>query len=117
MFTKGQVEIMRGVLMGPRAGLLNSVSTHQPVSVFHCSLAPNPANDRALLRFQLPEAGEVSIQVVGADGRQVINLPAQQYGSGLQQVSLDTQRLATGMYLVQVQSGASTEVKKLAVQR
>ena len=117
MFTKGQVEIMRGVLMGPRAGLLNSVSTHQPVSVFHCSLAPNPANDRSLLRFQLPEAGEVSIRVVSADGRQVIDLPSQQYGSGLQQVSLDTKRLATGMYLVQVQSGASTEVKKLAVQR
>ena len=117
MFTKGQVEIMRGVLMGPRAGLLSSVSTHQPASVLQSSLAPNPANDRALLRFQLPEAREVSIQVLSADGRRVIDLHAQQYGSGLQQVSLDTRHLATGMYLVQVQSGATVEVKKLAVQR
>lgn len=117
MFTKGQVEIMRGVLMGPRAGLLSSVSTHQPASVFHSSLAPNPANDRALLRFQLPEAGEVSIRVMNADGRVFIDLPAQQYGSGMQQVSLDTKRLSAGMYLVQLQSGATVEVKKLAVQR
>ena len=118
MFTQGQVEIMRGVLTGPRAGLLNSVSTHQPASALGCSLSPNPAQDRSVLRFNLPEAGEVRVQVTGADGRrQALDLPAQAYTSGLQQIALDTRRLPAGMYLVHLQANGMTEVKKIIVQR
>jgi hypothetical protein len=116
MFTKGQVEIMRGVLMGPRSGLLNSVGTQQPVSVLASSMSPNPAQDRTVLRFALPEAGEVNIQVFGADGRLVLNLPAQFLSSGSQQIALDTRLLPAGMYLVHLQANGVREITKLSVQ-
>ena len=117
MFTKGQVEQMRSVLMGPRAGLLDPVGTRQPVAVSDCRLSPNPAQDRAVLAFRLPEQSEVGVRLVGADGRSVLQVPAQVYFPGQQQIALDTRSLPTGIYFVHLQVDGATSVKKLSVQR
>ncbi len=117
MFTKGQVAHMRTVLMGPRAGLLDPVGTSQPVATLDCKVFPNPAQDRAVVSFQLPESGEVRIRMVGADGRSVLEMPAQVYFSGQQQIALDTRRLPAGMYFVHIQANGVAAVKKLSVQR
>jgi hypothetical protein len=116
MFTKGQVDQMRSVLMGPRAGLLDPVGTSQPVAVLDCKLFPNPAQDRAVLDVQLPGQAEVNIRITGADGRSVLEIPGQVYFSGQQQIALDTRRLPAGMYFVHIQANGATAVQKLSVQ-
>lgn len=117
MFTKGQVEIMRGVLTGPRAGLLSSVATHQPVAGPDFRISPNPAQDRALLTFELPQQSDVSIRVVSAEGRTVLEVPSQQLPSGHQQIALDTRRLPAGMYFVEVHATGVSNVQKLSIGR
>ncbi len=117
MFTKGQAALMRSVLMGPRAGLLNPVSTRQPVSVLDSKLFPNPAQDRAMLSFQLPETADVHIRIVGAAGRCVLDIPGQQFSSGPQQIAIDIRRLPVGIYFVHIQANEETAVKKLLIQR
>lgn len=117
MFTKGQVEHMRAVLMGPRAGLLESVGTSQPLAMLECALYPNPAQDRAIIALQLPEPGDLSVRVAGADGRSVLDISGQPYPSGQQHIALDTRSWPTGMYFVHIQANGPTAVKKLSVQR
>ncbi|MCC6283503.1 MAG: T9SS type A sorting domain-containing protein [Saprospiraceae bacterium] len=117
MFTKGQVAQMRSVLMGPRAGLLDPVSTRQPVAALDCKLFPNPAQDRVVLALQMQDQAEVNIRITGADGRSVLDIPKQTYFPGQQQIALDTRRLPTGMYFVHIQANEKTAVQKLSIQR
>jgi len=117
MFTKGQAALMRSVLTGPRAGLLDPVSTIQPVSVLDSRIFPNPAQDRAMVAFQLPETAEVQIRIISTAGRIVLETPSQPFSSGQQQMALDTRRLPVGMYFVHIQANGTTAVKKLLVQR
>ncbi len=117
MFTKGQVALMRSVLQGPRSGLINSVGTQEPVAGLDLQLAPNPAQDRLSLRFDLPQPGEVAVRILGADGRFVSEQPAAHFTSGLQQVEVETQHLPAGLYLVEVRTAAGVAVRKLQVAR
>ena len=117
MFTKGQVDIMRAVLQGPRAGLLTTVGTHQPVSGAEFRITPNPAQDRAVLTFELSQPGEVNVRVTGADGRTVQESRSQQLSSGRQQMALETSNLAAGVYFVQVSANGTHFTQKLSVQR
>lgn len=116
MFTKGQVEIMRGVLTGPRAGLLNSVSTQQPTTGIDVRISPNPAQDRALLSFDLQQQSEVSVRMISADGRMVLEVPAQPFGSGRQQMALDTRQVPTGVYFVQLLTDGMHNTLKMSVE-
>lgn len=117
MFTKGQAGLMRNVVMGPRAGLLDPVGTRQPVSVLDSKVFPNPAQDQAILSFQLPETADVHVRIVGAAGRSVLDMPGRQFSSGPQQIALDTRSLPVGVYFIHIQANEKTAVKKLLVQR
>jgi len=117
MFTKGQAALMRSVLMGPRAGLLDPVSTRGPVSVLDSRIFPNPAQDRAMLSLQLPETADVQIRIISPAGHVVLEMPAQPFSSGQQQIAIDTHHLPVGIYFVHIQANEKTAVKKLLVQR
>ncbi len=64
---------------------------------------PNPFTRHTLIRFQLPEASQLSLRITDALGRQV--LERQQYheaGSG--QLSLDLSHLSPGLYYYRLQA-------------
>ncbi|GAB2951957.1 hypothetical protein GCM10027048_16210 [Hymenobacter coalescens] len=89
----------------------------QQVAVLGLSVAPNPAAARATVRLTLPTAAPVTVSVrnlVGREVRQVV-LPGRQAAGALAvPVSLDG--LAAGVYLLNVQVGASSATTRLVVQ-
>jgi hypothetical protein len=116
MFTQGQVAIMRNVLAGPRAGLVEGSSSVTPDHRFAAGwvLSPNPARDLVQVRFEQPVSGTTLVQVLSAAGSVVFQarMPA-----GAQVLEIPTATLATGFYAVLCQSDAGTTRQKLVVMR
>ncbi len=61
---------------------------------------PNPFNPQTTIRFDLPEAAEVSVEVVDVLGRTVLTVPAQRVEAGAgRSLRVDAGGLASGTYL------------------
>ena len=64
---------------------------------------PNPFNPTTSIQFDLPEASEVSVNVVDMLGRVVLSVPAQQYQAGRShQLIVDATSIASGTYVYRV---------------
>lgn len=71
MFTRGQVEVMRNVLLGPRSGLIEPVaSTANPNTLipFTVSLFPNPAKGPVSLEITSGEATTYTVRIYSSTG-------------------------------------------------
>jgi hypothetical protein len=67
--------------------------------------APNPTSGEALLRFELPRAEEVALEVFDIVGRRVATLVDQRLEAGRHTARLDAGRLAAGLYVVRLSAG------------
>ena len=83
---------------------------------------PNPFNPTTTIRFDLPNAAEVSVDVFDMLGRTVLSVPVQSMAAGQNQsIQVDGSNLASGLYLyritarvegtVQIQTGRMTLLK------
>ncbi len=71
---------------------------------------PNPFNPTTTIRFDLPEAAEVRVEVIDLLGRRVMEVPARQVEAGANRsLRLDAARLASGTYLYRVVAAAASE--------
>jgi glycosidase len=82
--------------------------------------APNPFRDTTMLRFTLPTAGSVRLDLLDASGRRVRVLGPAQLGAGTQSVTWDGRdesgrRVPPGIYLVRLTAG--TDVRQAKVIR
>lgn len=88
------------------------------VAEFHNSnflaslIFPNPAQGNMYLAYELNEAGDVDICVYDFNGRKILNLVDKHQTAGRHDLYLNTDQLATGVYLVRMNSGG-TICKKL----
>lgn len=64
---------------------------------------PNPFTGNTRIRFQLPEAGELSLRITDALGRQVMERK-QYHEAGSGQLSLDLSHLSAGLYYYRLQA-------------
>ena len=71
--------------------------------------APNPASGVTQLRYELPRASEVTVEVFDVLGRRVQELKAGLQAEGLQSIEIDGAELGAGTYLYRVtmKDGAS----------
>ena len=79
-------------------------------------LHPNPANTTTQVHFELPQAGAVNLRLYTVSGQllQEVNYPRLVPGS--QRIELDIQDLARGLYMVEVQTVAGRQGRKLVKQ-
>ena len=64
---------------------------------------PNPFNPSTKIQFDLPEAAQVSIQIIDMLGRSVMTVPAQELEAGVNRnIEVNASRLASGTYLYRV---------------
>ncbi|MBS1783285.1 MAG: choice-of-anchor J domain-containing protein [Bacteroidetes bacterium] len=100
--------------------ILNSAETHLlwPLSVNNISsginatkVYPNPAKDQATLSIMLAEQSKVTVYVYDAIGKMVFEKPAVSLPSGENNININTNSLATGMYTIKIltEKGAATE--------
>ncbi len=117
MFTKGQVNIMRNVLQGPRAGLIASSGAADISTSAQLEIYPNPASERVMVAFQLPENSDVMLQLTSMDGRLVQQQAYQTFTAGPQNIVLETKMLAAGLYMVQLRMGDRLATSRLLITR
>lgn len=81
---------------------VNSVSVNEKTNVTGLSLAPNPSDENAMLSFTMLTSGKASISVYDVTGREIKEPVQLQFSSGKQQVAINTQSFATGIYFIQI---------------
>lgn len=74
---------------------------------------PNPFNPSTQIKFALPESQDVQLRVYDSMGRLVSTLVSGKMAAGSHQVSFDATRLASGVYIYQLQTGTQTLSKKM----
>jgi Pregnancy-associated plasma protein-A/Secretion system C-terminal sorting domain len=118
MFTKGQVDLMRNVLMGPRNGLVSSAGLGDvAVLSFDWSLRPNPSQGDLSIKLHLETDQDIALRVFNGEGRVCWQQASRSYGVGTQNISLDGRTWPTGIYFVEIQSATGRSVKKWAIQK
>ena len=83
----------------------------EPLSVF-----PNPTAGRATLRFAVAEAGEASLVVYDALGREVAR-PVEGPVSGVVEAALDAAHLPAGLYVARLVTDVGTETVRFSIAR
>lgn len=84
---------------------------------FGVTASPNPFNPSTAIRFELPQAAFVRVQVYDLAGRQVAALANDWRDAGFHEVQFDGSQLASGIYLCRMEAGDFTAVQKLLLQK
>jgi hypothetical protein len=74
---------------------------------------PNPFNPSTSIRFQLAEAGWVTLAVYDLLGREIAVLVDGQKAAGSYAVEFDARSLASGMYVYRLSAGSFTQSRKM----
>lgn len=81
------------------------------------SVYPNPAKDEVNIRYYLPETGPFRVGITDSNGRQVISNDYGRLEYGWHDFSINTSRLAAGIYIVKAESGMKATILKVVVQK
>lgn len=74
---------------------------------------PNPFNPQTTIKYQLPEASDVTIKVFDTSGRLITVLVNKRESAGYHQVIFDAQHLASGIYFYVMKANAFQKVHKM----
>ncbi|MGB4846922.1 MAG: zinc-dependent metalloprotease [Saprospiraceae bacterium] len=116
MFTHGQVELMRNTLQGPRSGLLMPISSTSTIDKsITFKISPNPANDHVHLDLNLDKSTSLTIRLINLNGEVMEFISAKQYPMGFNQINIETQKLTSGIYLVEIRTKEGVRTEKLVI--
>lgn len=76
---------------------------------------PNPFNPSTEIRFQLPESGDVRLEVYDMLGRNVTTLVDNRLTAGEHSVKFDASNLSSGMYIYRLQTGDTVLTRKMTL--
>lgn len=74
---------------------------------------PNPFNPNTTIRWQIPEANNVTLKVFDILGREVATLVAEYRTAGRYDTEFDASHLPSGTYICRLQAGEFVESRKL----
>ena len=86
-----------------------------PVSVALAQNYPNPFNPATSIRFELPEAQPVMLEVFDMSGRQIATLASGVHQAGSHEVKFDASDLSSGVYLYRLQTASGTLTRKFTL--
>ncbi|MCX6641593.1 MAG: right-handed parallel beta-helix repeat-containing protein [bacterium] len=76
---------------------------------------PNPFNPTTVIRFDLPEAAKVTLEVFDINGRAVGVQHVESLQSGTHEITFDGSGLPSGIYVYRLTAGASTASGKMVL--
>ncbi|MCH8496781.1 MAG: T9SS type A sorting domain-containing protein, partial [Balneolales bacterium] len=76
---------------------------------------PNPFNPSTTIRFGLPEAEQVTLQVFDITGRLVAEVANASYQAGYHTINFNGSRLASGVYMYRLQTQNRVITKKMSL--
>ena len=114
MFTKGQVELMRNVLTGPRSGLLENTNTIAPTAQ-HLSwkISPNPSDGLFSLDVESESSQDLALRIFNVEGKTMLQQAQRALFQGKQRLSFDGTSWPAGMYFLELKTPGGSSVKKL----
>jgi hypothetical protein len=74
---------------------------------------PNPFNPTTVIRYAMPEAGQVSLKIYNVLSQEVANLVESNQSAGVHQINFNASHLPTGIYIARLQAGARVMTSKL----
>jgi len=77
---------------------------------------PNPTNDILNIQYDLDRVTDISISILDINGQSVLNKSQLNHPSGTFITTFNTQRLSTGIYLVEIIADRKREVKKVMIE-
>lgn len=113
-----ELNLIGAKINGAYYGTLNNVKP--TASVLSYSLSqnyPNPFNPTTTIRYQIPQAGFVSLKVYDILGKEVTTLVNEEKPAEVYNIVFDGSSLSSGIYFYKLQSGSYTETKKLILMR
>ncbi len=90
-----------GIAQGRTASNSNSNIEEVVEETFQFGIYPNPATEQLNVRFALTEASKTSIQIVGLDGKMVLNEELL-IERGNHILNLNTEQLSKGIYILKI---------------
>jgi hypothetical protein len=96
-----------------RATSIDDVVSNIPVEYALFNNFPNPFNPTTNIRFALPESGFVSVEVYNVMGQRVATLVNSEMAAGSHTVTFNAANLASGTYIVRMQSGNFNAIQKM----
>jgi hypothetical protein len=109
-----------GIFRRPLSEMITSTqspSNQLPVAFTLFQNYPNPFNPSTTIKFELPEASHVKLEVFDILGRELAVLVNEMRNAGLYEVQFDGPNLASGVHFYRLTSGQFRAVKKMAVVR
>ena len=76
---------------------------------------PNPFNPNTIVRFTIPEAGNVTIKLFNLLGEEIQTLLDETKDAGTYSINFSAQNLNSGVYLYKIKSGTFSQVRKMTL--
>lgn len=84
-------------------------------NVGHMVVYPNPTTDKVAVMFALNTASKVAVNVYDAVGRKVLSQPEQAMAAGAQNLTISTDALPAGTYVVKIETEKGAASQNLTV--
>lgn len=94
---------------------LNNLPAEQPDQVSLDQNYPNPFNPTTQISYQIPQQGNVLLEVYDMAGRKIQTLVNESVAAGSYQVNFDASNLSSGVYVYRLQTGSQVLSRKLTV--
>jgi hypothetical protein len=91
----------------------NPSSVKQPTEYALMQNYPNPFNPTTIIRYQLPTASVVQLEVFDVLGKKVASLVNSKQAAGDYSVLFDASNLSSGVYFYRLQAGNFVQTKKM----
>lgn len=96
-----------------KENLNNSITTlDKKLATFN--IYPNPANDYIDINYELNNMSNISIEIIDLNGKTIQTILHEKQ-QGLINIQVNTQNLKSGNYLVRMNSGGKTMVRKVTI--
>jgi hypothetical protein len=100
-----------------RMNFLNNVGLSELKSVSSLNIYPNPANTSANVSFELNNETDINIAVLDLTGKTIYTNQLGNMNSGTHNVTINTDTLSNGIYIVNFEANGTTTSQKLVVKK
>lgn len=115
-FSVKQDSLIQGFLNHPALGVSEAVPPMATGgSGLQITVFPNPASGKTVIRYQLPRAAKVCLDIYNVSGQKVARLVDETKPAGYHQINWDAKAMPSGIYMYRLTAGSYTSVKKLMI--
>ncbi len=103
------------IILNVTMGTSNENEYETPVEYSLSQNYPNPFNPSSTIKYGIPEAAVVKLEVYNLLGQKVKTLVDERQSAGFHTVSFDATDLSSGMYIYRIEAGSFVQIKKMTL--